>query len=128
MHPLTLLYFTMHEFSICEGIVSNVAEELAKIDKKPFRLLTTRIVVGEMHQIVTDTLAFAYEVLTRDTIMKGSTLDISVEPVRCRCNECSWEGKIEQPMFLCGQCNSGNVEILNGKELYVESLEVEVSE
>ncbi len=118
----------MHEFSICEGIVSNVEKELEKIDNGPFNLLKTRIVVGEMHQIVPDTLVFAYEVLTRDTRMKGSVLEISLLPVTCRCNECSWEGNIEQPFFLCGGCNSGNVEIINGKELYIESLEVDFIE
>jgi hydrogenase nickel incorporation protein HypA/HybF len=118
----------MHEFSLCEGIVESVAMELAKIEQKPIRLLATRIVVGELHQIVSDTLVFAYEVLTRDTHMAGSVLEITISPITCKCNECAWEGSIEQPLFRCGKCGAGNVEILKGKELFIDSLEVDLGE
>jgi hydrogenase nickel incorporation protein HypA/HybF len=125
---LSLLYSTMHEFSLCEGIVSGVRQELEKIEQKPARLLKTRIVVGGLHQIVEDTLVFAYEVLTRDTPMKGSVLEILKKAVTCKCRDCAWSGEIIQPLFRCGVCTSGNVEIISGNELYIESLEVDVNE
>jgi hydrogenase nickel incorporation protein HypA/HybF len=117
----------MHEFSLCEGIVKGVEAELAKLDK-PLRLKKTVIVVGCLHQIVPETLTFAYEVLTRETPLNGSFLEIKNEKATCECADCSWKGEVFPPVFKCGACGSGNVALVSGKELFIESLEVDVDE
>lgn len=115
----------MHEFSICEGIVNAAVEEMAKVDPPAKALRKTTVVVGAMHQIVPENLVFAYEVLTRDTPAAGSELELRFVPIKARCRDCGWEGEVHQPLFLCGACNMGNIELLSGKELYVENLEIE---
>jgi hydrogenase nickel incorporation protein HypA/HybF len=115
----------MHEFSICDGIVKAAVQELGKMKPKPLRLIKTRVVVGDLHQIVEDSLQFAYEVLVRDTPAAGSELVIRHVPVTARCKACGWQGEIRSPLFLCGACNSGEIELVTGKELFLENLEVE---
>jgi len=115
----------MHEFSICEGIVQAALEEMARVDPPAIALHKTTVIVGEMHQIVPDNMVFAYEVLTRDTKAAGSELELKFVPIKAKCAECGWEGEIRQPLFLCGACASGSIELLSGKELYVENLEIE---
>jgi hydrogenase nickel incorporation protein HypA/HybF len=118
----------MHEFSLCEGIVEGAQAELARIEGKSARLLATRIVVGALHSVVPDTLRFAYDVLVRETRLEGSRLEIREEPVTCECRDCSWNGCISPPFFVCGKCGSANLEVKTGKELYIESLEVDLDE
>ena len=115
----------MHEFSICEGIVKAAVEEMAKVNPPAKALRKTTVVVGALHQIVPENLTFAYDVLTRDTPAAGSELELRFVPIRAKCGDCEWQGEIQQPLFLCGGCNSGNIELLSGKELYVENLEIE---
>lgn len=115
----------MHEFSICEGIVRAALDEMSRHGVAAGSLRTTRIVVGALHQVVPANLDFAYEVLTRDTAAAGSKLEIRAVPVTARCRGCGWTGDIQSPLFLCGACNSGDIELITGKELYVENLEIE---
>ena len=114
----------MHEFSICEGIVKAVVQEMAAHQVPAGALLKTRIVVGALHQVVPDTLTFAYEVLTRDTPAAGSQLEIRSVPVRAKCKTCGWEGEVRIPRFQCGQCGSGDIELVGGKEMYLDNLEI----
>jgi hydrogenase nickel incorporation protein HypA/HybF len=115
----------MHEFSICEGIVRAAVDEMSRHGARSGSLRKTRIVVGALHQVVPANLEFAYEVLTRDTPASGSSLEIRPVPVTAKCPACGWTGSIQSPLFVCGACNSGEIELITGRELYVENLEIE---
>ena len=118
----------MHEFSICRSIVTAALEEYAALDPPPRRLKGIRLVVGGMHQIIPDYLATAYELLTQDTPAAGSRLDLVVQPVIGRCKECDWEGEIVPPFFQCAACKVLAIDVIQGRELYLDCLEVEDDE
>jgi hydrogenase nickel incorporation protein HypA/HybF len=118
----------MHEFSLCSNIVEIIITEYGKIQPRPARLLKVRLIAGRLHQIVPETLTSAYEVLTKGTIAENSEMEIKIIDVVCSCNKCAWEGAIEYPLFFCKECGSGDIEIIHGKELYLENLEVEYAE
>jgi hydrogenase nickel incorporation protein HypA/HybF len=115
----------VHEFSIGANLVAAVLEELARLKTPPGALRVARIAVGAMHQIVPDTLVFAYNSLSQDTPAAGSKLVLRPVPVTACCKACGWEGALDVPLFLCGACQSGDVEVITGMELQLESLEVE---
>jgi len=113
----------VHEFSIAQTIVQGVLAELKKV--QPARLVRARIVAGGLHQLVPDNLTFAYEVLTKDTPAAGSVLNIRNVPITAECRQCHWRGAIRGALFACGRCKGGDIEITGGKELYLDSIEVE---
>lgn len=115
----------MHELSLCQGMVDTILDELTRVQPPPTRVTKTRIVVGRLHQIVPETMELAYEVTTRDTPLEGSSLELSHIPIRARCSACGQEQEVEQALFLCSACGTTGLEILSGKELYIESFEVE---
>ena len=115
----------MHEFSICERIVETVLDELTKVPLPRGRLCRVRVVVGGLHRLVPDHLEFAYRVLTRDTDAEGSVLEVRESPVVVRCRSCSWEGEIDLPLFRCGACHALDLDLVSGKELYLEHLELD---
>ena len=117
----------MHEFSICARIVDAVKGELARLEPPAERLLVVRLVVGALHQIVPEQLAFAYETLTVDTPLAGSQLELVVRPVVAHCSQCGWVGEIEPPLFRCGACGAFGARATSGTELYLEHLEVETT-
>jgi len=118
------LVFPMHEFNICQNIVDSVIAELEKHDPVP-RLLKTRVVIGKLRQLVPEYLQFAYENLTKETLAEGSTLVIIQKPVIGKCVACGWQGEMGSSGFGCGKCGSATAEIIAGRELYLESLEIE---
>ena len=114
----------MHEFSIGQRIVDAVLEELARLDPPAARLCKTRVVLGELHQVVPDYLMSAYGLLSEGTSLAGSELELVLAPVIGRCRACGWEGNIDAPLFRCGECRSLGVDMISGKELYLDHLEV----
>lgn len=114
----------MHEFAIGEALVQAVLTELAAVEP-PGRLISVRVVVGAMRQVVPEYLDFAYEVLTRDTPAAGSALVVSLQPITARCEACGWDGELEPGIFLCQACAGTQLTQLTGMELYLDKLEVE---
>ncbi len=114
----------MHEIAIGQNLVAAVLQEMRQRQVPPGALRVTRVVAGQMHQIVPEALATAYDLLSRDTPAAGSTLALRILPLEARCPACGWRGALEPPVFLCGACGQGGIELLSGNELYLESLEV----
>lgn len=100
-----------------------VLAELKKV--QPARLVRARIVAGRLHQLVPANLTLAYKVLTKETPAAGSALHIRHVPITFECRRCHWRGEIRGALFACGQCQAGDIEITGGKELYLDSIEVE---
>ncbi|MDD5676874.1 MAG: hydrogenase maturation nickel metallochaperone HypA [Kiritimatiellae bacterium] len=121
--PASGIVRRVHEFSITQTIVQAVLAELKKV--QPSRLVRARIVAGRLHQLVPATLTFAYEVLTKDTAASGSVLSVRNVPITAECRQCHWRGEIRDALFACGRCKSGDIEITGGRELYLDSIEVE---
>ncbi|MCE9614355.1 MAG: hydrogenase maturation nickel metallochaperone HypA [Lentisphaerae bacterium] len=115
----------MHEFAICQNIVAAAEVEYARVSPPPRRLLRLRVVAGGLHQIVPEYLTQAYVVLTSDSPLAGSALELAILPVKAQCRRCAWTGQIELPIFQCGACDSFEVDVIQGKELRLESLEVD---
>ena len=115
----------MHEFAICEQLVATVLEELAKMPPPAPKLAVVRIAVGGMQQVVPESMDMAFEVLTQDTPAAGAKLEIRRIPVVIDCRKCGWHGEVKPSLIRCTQCASGDVQVVSGKELYLESLEVE---
>jgi hydrogenase nickel incorporation protein HypA/HybF len=118
----------MHEFSICQRILEATLEEYAALEPVPLRLKSVRVVSGGMHQIVPDYLQTAYECLSKETPAEGSSLHLVIQPVIGHCNSCGWQGEIQQPFFQCGSCEALDIELLHGRELYIDGLEIEIDE
>ena len=114
----------MHELPIVENIVRVVCEKLDEIDEKR-RVRAVRLKVGKMSTAVPDCLSFYFEHLSKGTPLEGACLDIEEIPVKAECRICGKPFEVEDPVFFCPFCDSPNIEITSGRELSVESVQVE---
>ena len=62
----------MHEVSVVTGIVDAVIDELSKYDLEKVNSVT--IMVGTLTNLGDEQMQFAYEIVTRGTILEGSEL------------------------------------------------------
>lgn len=113
----------MHEVSIVEGLIDIVKETAARNDLQNVSVIS--LCIGKMRQVVPDALEFAFEIVGRGTVAEGAEIRIREIPTRGRCRECGREFMVEEYCFICASCGSGDVEVIEGKELYIDTLEGE---
>ena len=88
------------------------------------RVERVNLKVGKLSAIVADSLRFCFEVAAKDTALEGAELIIDEIPVVAKCNACGVRWTVESPVFICNQCQSGKIELLSGRELDIESIEI----
>lgn len=113
----------MHEMAIAEGILDIALDYAARNQAQKIQCISLRL--GEMSGVETDALQFCFAALTKGTIAETAELKLNKIPLVGRCRECGKETQIEHYNFLCPHCDSGQLEILSGRELQVEYLEVD---
>jgi hydrogenase nickel incorporation protein HypA/HybF len=113
----------MHEVSICESILDILKETAAKEGAK--KVTSVRLRVGEMAGVLEDSLRFAFEVVTKDTLAEGARLDIENVPLAARCRSCGREFRIVGYAFSCKHCDSPEIEVVSGRELLIEDIDLE---
>lgn len=113
----------MHEMSLMASIFEILKKHLP--DETQSKVTKVSLVVGKLTNAVPDALQMAFEAFAKDTVFEGAVLEIQVIPIKVRCLDCQQESELEQPIFLCPSCNSPVVEVLSGREMYIDSMEVE---
>jgi hydrogenase nickel incorporation protein HypA/HybF len=113
----------VHELSLSSAIVNTVVKHAAGR-----KVTVVNLRVGQLRQVIPDTLAFYFEFVARDTVCEGARLEQEVIEARLHCIPCDREWAIEIPAFRCPTCGGSDVEIASGDEFEVESIEVEEPE
>lgn len=113
----------MHEVSIAQGLLKIVEDETKKHGASRATRLHVRI--GELSACVPDSLTFAFEVVSKDTVAEGAELSIEIVPAIGRCDKCDVEFDVDDVMFLCPQCGGVAAEIISGKELELTEIEAD---
>lgn len=114
----------MHELSIVASIVESVTESLAAYPGA--RVLEVRLRVGELASVVEDSLQFCFEIATRDTPLEGARLVVNTVPVVVHCDVCRADLPLPSlQSFRCPQCGTPAADVRQGRELEIESVEIE---
>jgi hydrogenase nickel incorporation protein HypA/HybF len=112
----------VHELSVTQSIVESVLKEMD--DRGLERIGAVHLKLGRMTTFVPDCVKFYYDALTADTPLAGSDLIIEEIDVTGRCNNCGAGLEFDEPFFVCPECGSVDIEILSGREILIDALEV----
>jgi len=116
----------MHEMSVLMNIFEAVEETLGKqFDTAKVRVEKIRLQVGKLSMVVPEALQFAFSVAKEGTIFKDAALEIREIPLVATCNECGEKITMDRPIFECTKCGSVDLHIISGRELFIESVEIE---
>jgi hydrogenase nickel incorporation protein HypA/HybF len=113
----------MHEQSIVESLLSLALEKAEKA--KANRIIRIYLVVGEFSGVVEEAVDFYFSFLSKNTIAADASLFYNHIPAQLRCRNCDEIFTPEKLDFHCPKCKEQQVEIVAGRELYIDSLEVE---
>ena len=112
----------MHEVSIMEGAV-RMAVDAAK-SAGASRVLALRLRVGTLSGAVPEALRFAFDVVCRDTIAEGASLEMESVPAAGWCPVCHEEFQCAGFISECPRCQNLNGELRRGRELEISSVEI----
>ena len=113
----------MHELTIAQGILDIALKTAA--EHAAVRIGQITVAVGMMNGVVPESLIMGFTTLAEGTAAADAELIIHRIPVSGRCRECGQSFPIENRQFYCPDCGSAGVEIVSGRELRVEHMEVE---
>jgi hydrogenase nickel incorporation protein HypA/HybF len=113
-----MLRQAMHELSITRNIVA-IVEEAAR----GRRVRRVTLEVGELSGVVSDAIAFCFDVVIAGTALEGATLEIRRIEGRARCASCGSEFATATLFASCA-CGSCRLTRLEGTELNVKSMEL----
>ena len=110
----------MHELAIADSVV-----QIASRHANGRQVTKVYLKVGHLRQVVPSALAFSFELVAQGTPAEEAELEIEEVPATGSCNACGAESRLESFPLQCAACGGFDLEILEGEELYVESLEME---
>ncbi len=119
----------MHELSIAYQLVETAAEAAKNAGARNVKQVFLRL--GPLSGVVKGALLFSYDIATQGTLLEGSTLVVRELPVVIYCHSPSCQKEVELPSiqsFRCPICNQPSGDVRQGRELEIESLEIEVDE
>jgi hydrogenase nickel incorporation protein HypA/HybF len=127
IHPV------MHEVSVMADLIEAIKKELERYDVISVKEVS--LTVGRLTNLGPEQLEFAYEIMSKDSILEGSKLNIKEEEVEVRCSQCGYEGPVKNmdvgeeahfivPILSCPKCSSA-VMITAGKSCCVRSIDIE---
>ncbi|HUV03932.1 MAG TPA: hydrogenase maturation nickel metallochaperone HypA [Armatimonadota bacterium] len=113
----------MHELTATQNILSIALSEAAKVGAA--RITRISVKVGEWSTFEPDCIRFYFDIIARGTPAEDAALAIETIPVTYACEECGLEYTPVEGRFRCPRCSGVGGTVVSGREIYVESIEVQ---
>ena len=89
------------------------------------RVVRIELVIGRLSGVHPESMRFAFRMLAPGTPLEGAELSIVEVPAQCVCAACGERTAIEELVTACPRCASGDITIEEGRELVLQSIDVE---
>jgi hydrogenase nickel incorporation protein HypA/HybF len=106
---------------LCRSIYGIV--DRARADRE---VQVVHLQVGQLRQVVPATLEYCWGIITDETPLAGSRLDIDHVPVVLDCS-CGARTTVEHALVLtCAACSGGDITLHTGEEFMVTSMDLTI--
>ena len=116
----------MHELSICQSLLAQ-AETVARAHNAS-TINCIRLQLGPLCGVEAPLLAQAFTIARAGTLASNAILEIDALPIRVRCKVCAAESEAVPNRLVCGACGDWRTELLQGGEMLLTSLDLELEE
>ena len=113
----------MHEFSIVQSLLAQ-CEEQAK-QNSANKITKVVVKIGVLSGVEIDLLKSAFETFKEKTVCNDAKFVAHLQPVVVKCIECNQENTLKNYEYICPNCQSPNLQVLDGEDMYLMSLEME---
>ncbi|OGV53273.1 MAG: hydrogenase maturation nickel metallochaperone HypA [Lentisphaerae bacterium GWF2_44_16] len=112
----------MHELALADSLFKQINGIIEK--ENVSELLSVTVSMGALSGVEKEVFEFAFSVTAEGTPLEKAKLIIELVPVALKCGDCGRKTTVKLPLIRCAECNSKNVEIVDGKDFTLKSLEV----
>ena len=109
-----------------EGVIVKSLFDIAEKSRREACLQeieTVKVVIGKFHQIVEEVLRMYFDLMKKDLPgFEKAVLEIEERELKIKCKKCQEVILLKEADFSCPSCRSIDIEVIQGNELYIESL------
>ncbi|MCI5826419.1 MAG: hydrogenase maturation nickel metallochaperone HypA [Arcanobacterium sp.] len=110
----------MHELSLCCSIY-----KIAQRAAQGRQVREIGLDIGELRQVVPQTLIYCWETTTRRTTLSGAQLAVTYIPGVLACSDCGHRTELhDELIYRCEQCDSIAVTVESGNEFTLTYIDV----
>ena len=113
----------MHEMAITQSMFDLVLQHAEKAGAR--KVGKINLVIGELTGVVGESVRFYLGLLSKGTVVEGAVLDVTAVPAKARCLGCGETFDMKEFDWTCSACGGKSLEAIAGRELFVESIEVD---
>jgi hydrogenase nickel incorporation protein HypA/HybF len=112
----------MHELSVTQNILEIALRHAEGAEAQ--RIVSLDLTIGELTSIVADSVQFYWDIIAKDTLAEGAVLNFKRLPAELLCLDCNNRYTPGDDLFTCPACESAHVQIVAGREFFLESIHV----
>jgi len=113
----------MHEYSIVQSLLNQIEDVAKENEATKVTKIVTKI--GVMSGVEPHLLEIAFNTFKEKTICDGAEFIMKIQPITIRCNSCKSESELDEVHYCCPKCESVDVEVIDGEDMFLMSLEME---
>jgi hydrogenase nickel insertion protein HypA len=113
----------MHEYSIVQALLDQ-CETLATTHDAQ-RITKVVVKIGVMSGVEPHLLDIAFNTFKEKTVCDGADFVMQIQPITIRCRSCEQISELERAHYACHHCESIDVDVIDGEEMLLMSLEME---
>ena len=114
----------MHELSLIAGLFETLFEKASAHGAREITAVTIK--VGPLAGVVPELLESAFDMYKKGTMAARASLVVESLPFIVRCRACGEESSRDHLISDCPACGSVNIAIVQGTEVFLDKIEVEV--
>jgi len=111
----------MHELAITESILEIALRHAVKAGGN--RITDVFLVIGQLSSVVDDSVAFYWDIISKDSLAEGARLHFRRIPAEMLCRDCRCRFSPYEDL-CCPSCGSTRIRVAAGDEFYLESIGV----
>ncbi|MGB0990691.1 MULTISPECIES: hydrogenase maturation nickel metallochaperone HypA [Arcobacteraceae] len=112
----------MHEYSIVQSLLESCEEHARQNESENVTKVIVKI--GVLSGVEPDLLQTAFDTFKEKTVCENAQFIINHQKVVIACLSCDEESTLEKNEFACPKCNSTQVKVIDGEDMYLMSLEM----
>lgn len=113
----------MHELSIAQNLLG-LCEQVAK-KQNATKVKKVFVKIGRLSGVEAHYLANAFDVTKAGSVCNDSELIINVQNVIVLCKKCGTKSELSINEFICPNCISNELEIIDGEDMHLMRVELE---
>ena len=113
----------MHEYSIVQSLIESCEAHLKEYEAS--RVTKLFVKIGIMSGVEPHLLEEAFALFKKGGICDSSEFVMHIQRVKIECQACYGVYELDRNEYICPKCNSVELKVLDGEDMFLMSLEME---